>query len=134
MGPGGLVQAVQGPYESGAELFSCIFQLLKFPRRATVCKRGGEMNNGWIKTEAGPQSTLKVDLCGCSEGKPSPDPALPSFTSPVSWLLSYSELNENAVTMFLGVQAALYLSKIDEQIHQRKLTLGKNTQVTLRAK
>lgn len=108
MGPGGLVQAVQGPYESGAELFSCIFQLLKSPRRATVCKRGGEMNNGWIKTEAGPQSTLKVDLRGCSEGKPSPDPALPSLTSPVSWLLSCSELNENEVTTFLGMQAALY--------------------------
>lgn len=29
------VRAVQGPYESGAKLFSCIFQLLKFPRRAT---------------------------------------------------------------------------------------------------
>lgn len=72
MGPGGLVQAVQGPYESGAEVFSCIFQLLKFPRRTTVCKRSGEMNNGWIKTEAGPQSTLKVDLCGCSEGEAKP--------------------------------------------------------------
>lgn len=43
-------------------------------------------------------------------------------------------LNENEVTTFLGMQAALYLNKIDEQIHQRKLTLGKNTQVTLRAK
>lgn len=49
MGPGGLVHAIQGPYESGAELFSCIFQLLKFPRRTTVCKRGVKKNNGWIK-------------------------------------------------------------------------------------
>lgn len=34
------------------------------------------------------------------------------------------ELNENKVTVFLGVQAALHLNKTDEQIHQRKLTLG----------
>lgn len=37
-GPGGLVQAIQGPYESGTELFARIFQLMKFPRHATVCK------------------------------------------------------------------------------------------------
>ena len=59
--------------------------------------------------------------------------ALPS-TSPASWFPSCLELNENVVTTFLGMQAALYLNKTDEQIHQRKLTLGKNTQVILRAK
>lgn len=91
------------------------------------------MNNGWVKTEAGPQSTLKMDLCGCLEGKPSPDPTLPSLSSPASWLSSCLELNENEVTPFLGMQAALYLNKIDEQIHQRKMTLGENTQAALRA-
>lgn len=39
MGPPGSVQAIQGPYESGAELFSCIFQLPKSPRRAAVRTR-----------------------------------------------------------------------------------------------
>lgn len=60
MGPGGLVQAIQGPYESGTELFARIFQLMKFPRHATVCKSIVKKNNGWIKTEVSPPSTPKA--------------------------------------------------------------------------
>lgn len=98
-----------------------------------MCKRSGEMNNGWIKTEAGPQSTLKADLRGYSEGSQARI-LLPSFASPASWLPSCLELNKNKVTVFLGVQAARHLNKTDEQIHQKKLTLGENTRVTFRAK
>lgn len=61
MGPWGFVQFIQGPYESRAGLFSCIFRLLKFPRCTAVCKRSVKKNNSLRKTEASLLSMLKIN-------------------------------------------------------------------------
>lgn len=48
---------------------------MKFPRRATVRKPSVKKNNGWIKTEASPLSTLKTNQCCRCKGRPSPESA-----------------------------------------------------------
>lgn len=110
MGTRGLVQAIQGPYESGAELFSCIFQLLKFPRHATVCKRGVKKNNGWIKTEASPLSCAEDEPVLLMQGKAKPRSCPSFFTCFPSIFLLHLELNENKATMLPEAEACSLLA------------------------
>lgn len=80
---------------------------MKFPRRATVCKRGVKKNNGWIKTEASrpsaPKTTRVADARG-GQGTP--------LLSHLSFLQVHLEPNENKVSPFPGQGDGLLLTCI----------------------
>ena len=75
---------------------------MKFPRRATVCKPSVKKNNGWIKIEASPPSTLKtipVMLLMQGEAKPRVCPP-PPLLFRLSFLLLHLEPNVNQSPRF----------------------------------
>lgn len=55
---------------------------MKFPRRATVCKRGVKKNNGWIKTEASRPSAPKTTRVADARGGQGTPPSFSSVFSP----------------------------------------------------
>lgn len=114
-----------GPRESSGSLCSCAFQPPKPPRRAAVCRRGGERNNGWIKTERARGARGRRVAAAEARPRPHPPPLLLLHVAP----------NNDKVPKLPGDRPALSSRKTHVQRHQRRSTQGQSSQtmVTLAA-